>query len=448
MTAASLSSTAPITATSSLRILALNWRCLRHPDAGGAEVNLFEQARRWACAGNQVTILCADPGRDRAPDRDEVQGGVRIRRMGGRFSIYLFAALYLLRHGKDFDRILDVANGIPFFAPLFTKRPVTLLVHHVCGRQWSTELPFPAAALGHFLEQQCMPLVYRYRPVVAVSPTTREALTTMGLPPENIRVIYNGMAAPVDSAVDAPDSPSRPGARGVVYVGRLKRYKRLDRLVRTVARLREEFPDVHLHIAGDGDARPEIEALVRRLDLGESVTLYGSVDEATKAGLLRRATVFATPSMHEGWGLTVIEANCHGCPAVAYDVPGLRAAIRHGETGLLARDDDAFCDAIAHFLREDVDRAQYVANARSWAAQFSWDSCATQTLDVLRTGHVQLSSASALDTAGPADAWSPLAVAASSGASLAAAVRLLSFCARLLCSVPLAVLLAGRHRSG
>lgn len=125
----------------SYRLLALNWRCLRHPEAGGAELNITEQARRWAADGHHVTLVCADPGREHAPQRDEVVDGVAIKRMGGRFTLYLWAALFLLRHGWSFDYIVDVSNGIPFFSPLFTRTPSVLVIHHVHGQQWFSEFP-------------------------------------------------------------------------------------------------------------------------------------------------------------------------------------------------------------------------------------------------------------------------------------------------------------------
>lgn len=361
-----------------MRILALNWRCPRHPQAGGAEANLFEQARRWAAEGHEITVFSSDPGRQHAPERREVMDGVRFVRGGGRFTVYLFAALYVLLNFRRFDRVLDVANGIPFFAPLFGGRPVVLLVHHVHDRQWFEEFPKPLAMVGWFLERRVVPLVYRRWPVIAVSPTTREALVETGMRPEQINIVYNG--------VDLPEKleTGRPRTHGIAYVGRVKRYKRLDKLVRSVSQIKREIPDVHLDIAGSGDATPGIEALARELDIAENVTVHGFVSEQEKAEILRRSEVFATPSMHEGWGLTVVEANGHGCPAVAYDVPGLKTAIRHGETGLLAESDDDFRDALSYFLRDEGARERYSHNARRWAESFSWDTSARNTLGILR----------------------------------------------------------------
>lgn len=365
-----------------MRILALNWRCLSHPQAGGSEVNLFEQARRWARAGHEVTVVCAGGGADAGSAVEEDPDGVVVRKTGGRLSIYPLVARFLQQHGNEYDVVLDVANGIPFFAPLFTSTPVTLLVHHVHGRQWYVEMPRPLAQLGWLLEQKVVPFLYQGRDVIAVSPTTRDALVETGLARRQISVVYNGTILP--PLEDVATTQARQGMR-VAYVGRLKRYKRVDRLLRAVSHLRGRFPNLRLEVAGDGDARSQVETMVEELGINNIVTLYGRVDEKQKNEILNRAAVFAMPSLHEGWGLSVIEANAYGVPAVAYDVPGLSAAIKDGVTGILAHDDAEFESALARLLDDDELRATYGLQARQWAAQFDWDAAAAKTLEVLQT---------------------------------------------------------------
>jgi len=361
-----------------VNILALNWRCTRHPQAGGAEVNLFEQAKRWVEDGHEVTVFCSDPGREHAPERDEIIDGIKVMRRGGRFTVYPHAAVFMLLNSRRFDRVLDIANGIPFFAPLFSTRPAVLLIHHVHDRQWFAEFTLPLATVGWFLERRVVPILYGRRPVIAVSPTTRDALIKTGVRGSRIRIVYNGVELPERSSKRAYS-----GERRIAYVGRIKRYKRLDRLVRMMPALSEEFPDVHLDIAGSGDDRPRIEALIEELGMGARITVHGFVDDEKKAEILGRAAVFATPSMHEGWGLSVIEANAHGCPAVAFDVPGLRAAIRPGETGRIAEDDSSFLKALAFFLRDAVARRRYSEAAERWAGRFTWEASARETLEIL-----------------------------------------------------------------
>jgi glycosyltransferase involved in cell wall biosynthesis len=373
----------------SLRILALNWRFVEHPQAGGAEINIFEQARRWVRQGHQVTLICADPGPKYAPQRNEIIDGISVRRIGNRLSVYLFALIYYLLHVRSFDYIVDISNGIPFFTPLISWTPGVLVVHHVHGLQWFREFPYLFAAIGWFLESRVVPFLYRNWPIIAVSSTTREDLIDLGFDSRNISIVYNGINCPAPASITGTQL-NHDDKRRIVYLGRLKRYKRIDRLVRMMPELRARVSNIHLDIAGDGDARVEIEHLVHQLNLEDCVTIHGYVSEARKAEILSIASVFATPSMHEGWGLSVIEANAYGCPAVAYDVPGLRMSIRNGETGLLAVDDRSYLDALVRIITNSEFRNRLSEGARRWAAQFNWDVSAQQTLEVLQQWNLRL----------------------------------------------------------
>ena len=366
-----------------MKILAFNWRCTRHREAGGSETNLFEQARHWVAAGHSVTVVTARGASDQDLPAEETLDGVRVLRMGGRFTVYIRAAIYLVRYGRSYDRVLDVANGIPFFTPLFTGTPTTLLIHHVHDRQWHEEFPRLLAEFGRFLELRVVPFIYRQRAVIAVSSTTRDALLLTGFRRDQVRIIHNGIERPRDLSAD--DEGAAHAVPRIVYLGRLKQYKRLERLVDATAALLPAHPGLRLEIAGDGDARDSIEEAVRAHGIEHAVTVHGFVDDADKARILASATVFATPSMHEGWGLSVIEANSYGTPAVAYDVPGLRVAIRHDETGLLAADTPAFVDALDRVLSQPELRARLSAGALAWASQFDWQSCADATLSVLHS---------------------------------------------------------------
>jgi len=377
---------------SNLKILALNWRCLRHPQAGGSEVNIFEQATRWSDMGHEVTIFCADPGPERPGQLPIDDGALTVIRRGNWLTVYLHAALYLLIHGHRYDRVLEVMNGLPFFAPLFTTTPTTLLIHHVMAKQWFIEASGLVAHLGWLIESKIAPFLYRQHPIITVSPTSRDALLGLGYRAEQIQIVYNGIGngGPVatDRCADAP-AGNEDAPRRIVYVGRLRRYKRLDLLIRAAVVLKPEYPDLRLDIAGGGELFDELATLSAELGASDWITLYGIVDEKTKGALLAKGTIFASASMNEGWGLTVLEANLHGCPAVAYDVPGLSAAIRDGVTGLLANDDQSFIQALAFFLDQPEERSRFALRAREWAESFNWDACARETLAIVRAGRRQ-----------------------------------------------------------
>jgi glycosyltransferase involved in cell wall biosynthesis len=87
--------------------------------------------------------------------------------------------------------------------------------------------------------------------------------------------------------------------------------------------------------------------------------------------------------LHGGWGLTVIEANACGTPAVAFNVPGLNESIVHGQTGMLARDDEEFIEHLVAVLTDAPLRQRLAASAVEWSNRFSWDVTASHTLDIL-----------------------------------------------------------------
>src|SRR5919197_2749424 len=127
-------------------VLILNWRDTTNPEGGGSEVYVERVAAGLAAGGRPVTLFCAaHPG---APAGEQV-GGVRVVRCGSRLGVYL-QAFWLHLRGRlgDHAVVVDVQNGVPFFAPLWCRRPVVVLVHHVHREQWRVVLPAPPAWLG------------------------------------------------------------------------------------------------------------------------------------------------------------------------------------------------------------------------------------------------------------------------------------------------------------
>ena len=102
---------------------------------------------------------------------------------------------------------------------------------------------------------------------------------------------------------------------------------------------------------------------------------------------MARAHCLLVPSVREGWGLVVIEANSVGTPAIGYDIPGVRDSIRPSRTGVLATpgDPDALArEAVA--LLEDQERYEAMREAAvAWAKNFSWDATAEQLLEGARS---------------------------------------------------------------
>ncbi|WP_275892748.1 glycosyltransferase family 4 protein [Streptomyces actuosus] len=367
-------------------ILFLNWRDPAHPQAGGAEAYCWETARRFSEAGAHVTVFTArHPG---AAPRS-MSDGIRVLRGGGTYGVYAAAARHLLNHRHAYDAVIDCQNGIPFFSPLFSPRWTADLcvVHHVHQSQFDMLLPRPLNVVGRLLEKQVSRAVYHGRPVVVVSPSTLEGIRRELGFRNPAYIVPNG--TPPDGACDGPRAAlgvPRSRTPAIAVVSRLVPQKRLELLVRAMPTLTQKMPDVRLDIAGDGSELALLRALAVREGVGHAVTFHGRVSAARKWEMLARAWLTVAPSVAEGWGLTVIEANAVGTPAVVYDVPGLRDAVRPGRTGWLLPPESDLAHGIADALGELAApgaRERTAARCRSWAATFSWDSSAERLAAVV-----------------------------------------------------------------
>jgi glycosyltransferase involved in cell wall biosynthesis len=107
------------------------------------------------------------------------------------------------------------------------------------------------------------------------------------------------------------------------------------------------------------------------------------VSEGEKKELLSRSWVFVNPSIGEGWGISIIESNLYGTPAVSFNVAGLSESIRNNKTGFLVNDDKELVDKICLLLKDDKKRNSFGANAKTWAESFNWDDTARQSMKII-----------------------------------------------------------------
>ena len=360
-----------------MKILVFSWRDQAHPWAGGSELNLFSQAKLWQQWGHEVTVFTAS---FRGAEREEIKDGIRIIRHGGRWGVYIWAVVYyLLFLRRSTDVILDIMNGIPFFTPLYSRKPIVALVHHVSSEQMKKELSAPLSALGNFLQLKLFPKVYRGKKIISVSPSTSEALKKIGIAENNITIIHNGL----DHEMLRP-TREKTTFPSIIYLGRLKKYKRLSLLIDAFTKILTEFPQARLFLVGTGDEETSLRNLTKKYNLADRVTFSGFVTDQEKVDLLSQSWVFVTPSLVEGWGLSVLEANACGTPAIAFAVPGLQNSIVDQKTGFLIHNPRELEDKLRLILSDGSLRDSLSQHASSWSQKFNWKRSAEESIKTLK----------------------------------------------------------------
>ena len=358
-----------------MRVLLLSWRDLGNPLGGGSERYLHRVATGLVAGGDQVTVRTA--GYAGAPAR-EVVDGVRYVRGGTPDTVFptALADLATGRLGRP-DVVVDCQNGMPFGSRLGTRAPVVVLVHHVHREQWPVATGPVVARVGWAVESRIAPRLYRGCRYVAVSPSTRRELGTLGVPLDRITVVHNGLDA---VAATGP----RSAHPSLVLLSRLVPHKQVEHALTVLARLRAARPGLTLTVIGDGWWAPQVRAAAAELGVADALRLVGHVDEATKHRLLAEGWVHLCPSVKEGWGLAILEAAQHGVPTVAYGTAGGTAdSVLHGRTGLLVSDLDGLTAATAALLDDPAARAAMGTAAAARAAGFTWADTAREFRAVL-----------------------------------------------------------------
>lgn len=279
----------------------------------------------------------------------------------------------------------DVVHGPAFIGPLRSPCPVVITIHDL------SFIRFPQLfrrANRLYLTVMSRLSAHRASQVIAVSEhTARETEHLLGVDQRKITVVYHGVDArfqplPAEEVAAFREQRGLP-EQFVLFVGTLEPRKNLERLVRAFAQL--EPTELKLVLAGGkGWLYEDLFAEVDKLGLREAVLFPGYVSHDELALWYNAATVFAYPSIYEGFGMPVTEAQACGTPVVTSNTTSLPEAA--GEPAVLVDPYDV--KAIAAGLRrltEDADLRQHLGEqGLARARDFHWTQTARETIAVYR----------------------------------------------------------------
>jgi glycosyltransferase involved in cell wall biosynthesis len=206
--------------------------------------------------------------------------------------------------------------------------------------------------------------------LVAVSNGLQRRLAALGVAPERVRVLRNG----VDLALFRPvDRDAGRRALGftrptLLAVGNLVALKRHRLIVEALTGL----PEADLIIVGDGPERASIEALARERRLTDRVRLLGHVPQHRLAEIYGAADLLVLVSTSEGWPNVLLESMACGTPVVVSDIDGIADIVAAPEAGRILGETTP--DRLAAVVRDLLAAPPSRAATRSYAERFDWRS--------------------------------------------------------------------------
>ncbi|MFC3286070.1 glycosyltransferase [Litchfieldella rifensis] len=264
-----------------------------------------------------------------------------------------------------------------------------VFTHHTLYEHYTHYVPGDSPRMQRFAVALATEYTHLCDAVIAPSESVRDLLLRRGAN-KAITVVPSG----VDTRRYAQGSGSTtvrawcgipPQAYVVGHVGRLAREKNLPFLAEAATRWLVDVPQGHFLVVGDGDAREVMRDIAERAGVSERVHFTGKLQGQTLIDAYHAMDTFAFASHSETQGMVLVEAMAAGLPVVAVEASGVREVIRHGENGLLLRDDDvaAMAAALAE-LGDGSRRAAMCKAATATAAAFDESCCATRCLEVYR----------------------------------------------------------------
>jgi len=312
--------------------------------------------------------------------KEEIVDGIRIIRDGGKLLVYLKAQKYYRKYfSKDrFDVVVDEINTRPFMTPRFINNGerIVALIHQLAREYWFYETPFPISHIGYYILEEKWLKNYVNIPTVTVSESTKKDLTDLGF--KEVHIVSEGLN--FNPLTKVPEKESYPV---IAYAGRLKKAKRPDHAIKAFKLVKKEIPEAELWIIGDGYFKKNLEKMIN-----DGVKFYGGLPNTERRKILKKAWVLVNPSVREGFGLNIIEANALGVPCVVYNVPGLRDAVVDGETGVIVKSGgiESLAKEIIKVLMNEELRLKLSKSALAYSRKFSWDKASEEFMRVIRKG--------------------------------------------------------------
>jgi len=177
---------------------------------------------------------------------------------------------------------------------------------------------------------------------------------------QKISVIPFGVTVP-DSVTPIPPPPAR-----LCFIKAHRRKYGPDILLRAFAQVREQLPEIHLTMAGEGELTPELKRIASELGVERDVDFVGFVPNQRIYSLLQQHHMMVMPSVmeSESFGVAVLEASACARPVIASRVGGVSEVLKDGRTGLLLPAGDVETLAVAIIkLAQDRNMCERMGNA-------------------------------------------------------------------------------------
>lgn len=379
---------------------------------GGKEKRIYEITKRLAIKGHKLTVYCM-----RWPDMENViasspsviaseakQSHARsninpspftpnplLKPISPYFPLYsgkrrsikqaFFFSLFTFKLIKeDFD-ILD-ADHMPHLV-LFPLKIVSIIKrkrfyvtwNEVWGRKYWVKYMGISGNIAFLIEWLSARLPDE---IISISTHTTEKLKNQLKIKKPIHTVPAGID--LKSILDIKPSMRKSD---IIFAGRFLKHKNIDYLIKSISFLKKTHPDIRCLIIGNGPEESRLKALSVKLNVSNNITFYDFLKNHEDLYVLMKSSkVFVFPSIREGFGIAVLEANACGIPAITINHKDNAAKdlIQDGENGYLVKLDEADLAEKIKLCLSKKGKFDYL----KYVKEYDWDIIADRVEEVYR----------------------------------------------------------------
>jgi len=270
-------------------------------------------------------------------------------------------------------------------APIFYARKI-VTIHDCAALRFKEE----ADLISRFyLRAVFWSVKYWSSQIVTVSDFAKqEIIDLLKVPAEKITVIFEGVPLVAAVSHDQAEAILRKfellNKSFFFFIGNLRPRKNMPRLLEAWTDFFSSHQNFSLVIAGKGSDRID-----KKFGADQQITCLGIISEAEKAALYQGAVALVFPSLYEGFGLPILEAQSFGVPVLTARIGALPEVAGTGALFIDPYDSKAIVGGLAEIISPRFPRSDFIDNGYQNLKRFSWDKSAQALLEVINSGHQQ-----------------------------------------------------------
>ena len=227
--------------------------------------------------------------------------------------------------------------------------------------------------------------------IIAVSENTKKDLRDLyHVPKEKIAVIYEGIGENIKYQItknkQSQDLEHKISKPYVLFIGRIEERKNIIGIIEAFEILKEKYAVPHqLVLAGKpGFGHDKVNFKIQNSKFKNDIREIGFVSEEEKTQLFKDADIFLFPTLYEGFGLPILEAQSMGVPVVASNNSSIPEVAGEGALLVHPNDSEEIAKAVHRILSDENCKRDIIKKGQENVKRFSWEKCAHAIASLLR----------------------------------------------------------------